>query len=276
MEFAITLFFRVILLSGTANPGFYSASPINAKILATLLLTQLGINSTNPVYIHEQLTQIPLERILKANSEVQYMTGFVSFVPVVETHFDGVTRILDDEPLELVKRGRGKDYPLMIQFTTEECETFRNRLEYYEFTKRIETNPTLLLSPRLVLSTIPEVSLELGRRTMRRYFKGNVTLDKYMHNCLDVLFRYPTFKLAQWRSSMKGAPVYLSQFSYESEAAIVKKAIHLHYKGTAHIEDLTYLFKATANLGKYERLPLRDDMMKEWMKMFVINFMKCR
>lgn len=264
------------MLSGTANPGFYTTSPINAKIVATLFLTQLGINSTNPVDIHDQLVKLPLKRILKANSEVQYMTGLISFAPVVEAPFPGITLILDGEPLELIKRGRGRKYPLMIQFTTNECELFRRRLEYYEFTKRIEANPTILLSPRLVFNTLPQVSLDLARKTMRRYFKGKPTLNEYMQNCLDVLFRYPTFKLVEWRSSMNGAPVYLSQFSYDSEAAIVKKAIHLYYNGTAHVEDLTYLFKANANLGKYERLPPGDDMMKEWMKMFVINFMKCR
>ncbi|KOB74302.1 Juvenile hormone esterase [Operophtera brumata] len=245
---------------------FYTASPINAKIVATLFLIQLGLNSTSPVDIHHQLVTIPLDRILKANSEVQYMTGFISFAPVIEAPFPGVTVILDDEPLELIKIGRCRKYPLMVQFTANECELFRQRLEYYQFTKRIEANPTILLSPSLVFNTLPQVSLNLARKTMRRYFKGKPTLDEYMNNCLDVLFRYSTFKLAEWRSSMKGAPVYLSQFSYESEAAILKKAIHLYYNGTAHLEDLTYLFKANANLGKYERLPHGDNMMKEWMK----------
>lgn len=85
---------------------------------------------------------------MKANSAVQYDAGLITFSPVVEAKFPGVTRILDDDPLNLIKCGRYKDIPVIFSYTSNELEVFRWRLEYIDILQRINANPLLVLSPK--------------------------------------------------------------------------------------------------------------------------------
>ncbi|KAG6442070.1 hypothetical protein O3G_MSEX002100 [Manduca sexta] len=269
------LFRRVILMSGTAFPSYYSPSPIYARLVATMFLTRLGINTTDPVAIHKQLVTIPIERIVEANRVVQYETGIVTFVPVVEAKHPGVTRIIEDDPEELVKRGRGKEYPLIIGYTTTECEVFKWRLDYIKMLDRIEKNPLLILPPNLIFSVPPTEGLELARRVRMRYFHGKPTLDEYIILCTDEIFKHAVYKLAQWRSE-SGAPVFLYEFSYETEFNVLAKALFLdEYKGATHGEDLSLVFRSTALLREKGALLPTDNRMKDKMITFFTNFMKC-
>nr|WGO51715.1 putative antennal esterase CXE15 [Ectropis grisescens] len=270
------LFRRVILSSGTANPGFYTSSPLYAQAVAALFLAALGVNSTDPTEIHKQLVNIPLQQILLANSNVQYRTGIISFAPVVESRFPGVTRILDDEPTELIKRGRGKHYPMLVGVNTLECGYFDPRLRYLDFKGRVEANPTLLLNPEIVFRTPPDLTQRLARVAIRRYFKARFTYDEYARSCSETLFVYPAFELANLRAATKGAPVFLYQFAYQSQLNYVQESGWLKQSETVHIEDFVKIFKPNAFSSVVgAELPAEDKRMKDWMTNIVVNFIRC-
>ncbi|KAJ0173410.1 hypothetical protein K1T71_010559 [Dendrolimus kikuchii] len=275
-ESAKGLFKRLILLSGTGIPSFFSASPIYAKTIATMFLKQLGINSTNPEEIHKELITVPLERIIKANQQVQFDIGLTSFVPVVEGIHPGVTRVLDDEPIDLIKRGRGKEYPIIMGFTNAEGEFFRRRIQYQDLIGRIQNNSALLLNSRLVFSTPPNVSRDLGKKVGSKYFNGPPNLEDFIKIVTYNFFEYPAFKLAQWRSETDSAATYMYEFSYTSDLNIIRDALMLvDYEGATHVEDLTYVFKERQYLGDFGTLPPRDNLIKAWMTSFIYNFMMC-
>lgn len=265
-------------MSGTAEQTYYTASPIYASIAAARYLSILGINSTDPDIIHDRLVNTPLKEILNANSAFQYETGLVSFVPVIEAEHPGVDRIIDDDPRRLIERGRGNEYPTIIGFTTEECEFFRRRILYAGLLQKIEADPSLILPARIPFTTLPNVARQLGLKVIERNFYGKLNIEEYMDVCRDVFFVYPAFKVAQWRAEMNAAPVYLYQFSYEGDFSAVKAGLRLQYNGTAHVEDLTYVFRENAVLGGEQSFPPRnrDDFMKDWMTQFVVNFSRCK
>lgn len=265
-------------MSGTAVPTFYTSSPVYASMAATRFLTILGINSTDPDVIHDQLVNTPLKDILNANSAYQYESGLVSFVPVIEAKYPGVTRILDDKPISLIKEGRGKNLPLIVGFANAECEFFRRRLLYIDILRRIKENPLVILRFGIPFSTAPNVALELAKKVIKRYFHGNLTIHEYLNVCSDTLFKYPAFKVAEWRAEMNAAPAYLYQFSYESDYSVVKAGLRLQYNGAAHVEDLTFIFRENAILGGENSFPPRnsDNFMKAWMTQFVVNFIRCK
>ncbi|XP_063895851.1 juvenile hormone esterase-like [Helicoverpa armigera] len=271
------LFKRVILMSGTAIPAFFTASPIYSTFAATRFLSILGINSTDPDVIHDQLINTPLEDIVNANSQFQYETGLVSFSPVVEGVYPGVERIIDDDPIRLIKQGRGKEYPLIVGFANAECEFFKKRLLYLRMIRRIEANPLLVLPVRIPFSTAPNVALELAQKVIHRYFHGKLNIDDYLEVCRDTFFSYPAFKVVEWRAEMDAAPAFLYKFSYESLFSAVKAGVNLNYHRTAHVEDLTYIFRENAILGDEKSFPPKnqDDLMKDWMTDFFVNFMRC-
>ncbi|KAJ8714298.1 hypothetical protein PYW08_007918 [Mythimna loreyi] len=270
---------RLILMSGLANGGFYTASPAYAQTVATMFLQQVGIKATDADEIHKQLVHMPLEKIMEANRIVQFTTGLVSFVPVVEAEHTGVTRILDDYPETLIQRGRGKDLPLIVGTTSKECEFFRGRFNYLGFVGIIENNPVAALPPSITYSVSESSALNLSEAVMAKYYEGGVTMDKLILSCKDLNFLYPAFKLAEWRAAQGAAPLYQYQFAFDSDFNAIKFGLMLTYEGGgAHIEDLTFVVRVNSLMDKDEKsFPprSRDDLMKHWMTTFVVNFMRC-
>lgn len=265
-------------MSGTAIPTFYSASPIYAASVTAIFLKSLGVNTTDPEIIHKELITTPIEAIVNALTVTLDITGLVSFTPVVEAEHPGVTRIVDDEPINLIQQGRDKQYPMIIGFTNNECEFVRRRLEYLRYMRRVKKNPALVLKGWIQFSTPPNVALYLAEKVINRYSHGKFHYDEYLQSCTDSILLHPAFQLVRWREKVKAAPSFLYQFSYDSDFSVVKQTYFLNYKGSAHIDDLSFIFRENALIGKQKTLaPFnRDEHMKDWMTMFVINFMRCR
>lgn len=265
-------------MSGTAIESFYAASPENAAMIAKAFLSNLGINSTDSVCIHKQLTELPLENIMESFTIVQHDFGTTSFSPVVEGAYPGVTRILEDYPSELLARGRGSEYPLLLGFTNHEFEFSRWLNINFDMVKRVEQDHTLLLFPPLRFRVPEDVQSQLADRVYDRCFKGNATMDELIECQSDINIIYATFKLAELRA-IQGAPAYLYQYSYESERSLIEEGLWITYDGASHIEDLTYVFRVNSLLDKHiVSFPPKntDDQMKNWMTTFVTNFMQCR
>ncbi|KAG6442080.1 hypothetical protein O3G_MSEX002094 [Manduca sexta] len=271
------LFQRLIMLSGTAIPMFYSASPVYARFVAGMFLKAAGITATDPAVIHKQLIKMPLNDIMYANSIVQYKTGITTFVPVVESDHPGVTKVLDDEPLKLIEQGRGANIPLLVGFTSSEMVFIRRLLINLNMLGRIRKDPRHILSPRLIFSLNATDARHRGKRVLERYFHGAPSIENLIHFMSDNFFRYPTFKLAQFRNATGAAPMYLYEFSYESLFSVIKRALWESYCGASHLEDFTYIFRTDTILRHRVSFPPvdSDDEMKDWMTDFVLNFVRC-
>lgn len=269
--------FRAILMSGTGIHSFFTTSPVFAEFTANMLLSYLAINTTDPDEIHQKLIALPLEVLMDANKQIQNQFGIIVFTPVVETPFPNVTTVIDDDPEVLVSKGRGNNIPLIIGFTDSECETFRSIFEDIDIPNMLKQNPLLSLPPSLVYKTPPNISLKLADKVHKRYFGGSPTLDEYVKFCSDMYYIRPAIKLAEIRAVRESAPVFLYQYRYDAEFSVIKDVKGLKFKGAAHIEDLTFIFKSNSLEGTkgYSPPTMRDYMMREWMTKFVTNFMYC-
>lgn len=278
MYLLFIFYFRVFLLSGTAYQAYYTTSPIYAATVRTSFLAYLGITTVDPEEIHQILIHMPLKRILEANSLLQRQYGLITFSPVVESRFPGVTTVVDQEPEISIAEGRDKDYPFVIGCTPDEAETFRRRLGYEGYPSRVIANPRNLVPSRITFTAPSNVSLALGEKLKHRCFEDHHDVDGVIKCYTEALFVYQAFRLARERAQMEAAPTYLYQFSYVSDLNLVQEGLKLKYKGVAHIEDLTYIFRMNSLLDTKPDFPLqnRDDMMKDWMTSFVVNFMHCR
>ncbi|XP_047537141.1 juvenile hormone esterase-like [Vanessa atalanta] len=270
------LFHRLILMSGTST-SYFTTSPAYAQVAANLFLSNLGINATDPEVIHQQLIDMPLQDIMEANKQTQDQNGIVAFLPVVESSFPGVTAVLEDDPDVLMSNGRGKNIPLIVGFTTAECEAFRPNFEGIDILSLINESPQLILSPNLLYKVPTNVALDLAQRVKERYFNGTPTMDKFIKSCSDSAYVYPAMKLAEKRVLMQGAPVFLYQYSYEADFNVMKEAKGLSYEGATHVEDLTFVFRANAMEGVQGFSPptQKDKLMAKWMTMFFKNFSYC-
>lgn len=259
-------------MSGTAIPTFYTTSPVYAQFVANILLTSLGINATDPEEIHQQLIATPIEKINEANKFVLEQTGIASFFPVIESPQPGVTMVLDEDTEVLLAQGRGNDIPLLVGFTTAECEVFRPRFEQIDILARLK-NPLTIVPPTVTFSVPPAFALEKAKKIEERYFNGTPDLDGFLKVCSDSYFEYPALKLAQYRQATGGAPVYMYQFGFEADYSVIKEALKLNFTGATHIEDLTNIFLVKSVRVAHSTW---DDHMKALMTTFVSNFMCCR
>lgn len=265
-------------MSGTAISGFYSPSPLFAQTASQLFFSLLAINSTNTEYIHRQLIKMPIEKINDAHRILLDQFGIVTFVPTVESEFPGITRVVDDYPEVLISKGRGKDVPLIVGFTDVECEVFRPRLEQFDIVSHVTDNLLLNVPINIVYTTLPDNLPLISKKVEQQYYNGTISTQGFIDYCTDGFYKYPALKLAEMRSRSDAAPVFLYQFAYDGEHSVLREAHELSYKGAAHIEDLTYIFRTNSMLGKHKSFPPvdRDDHMKDWMTDFLIDFMHCR
>lgn len=265
-------------MSGTATTSFYSASPLFAQFISKQLLIVLGINSTDPDDIHRQLIEMPAEKLSEANAFLIDNIGLTTFVPTVESTFPGVPTIVDDFPDVLVAKGRGNNIPLLIGYTSSECETFRNRLEKFDLVNKIKENITLIVPPKLIFITPPELLADLAKKIDRRYYNGVISLDNYVNSCSDGFYEYSALKLVEQRDETGGAPVFMYRFAYEGHSNVIKEVTGLDYKGAAHVEDLTYIFRVNSVVGMQGSTPpsVNDICMRNLMTDFFVGFMTCR
>lgn len=271
------LFHRAILMSGTGFSEFFSSSPQFAKTINGLFLPLLGINASLPAdQIHQKLIATPLEDIMAANKKLIDLFGLTTFVPVVESPLPGVTAVLDEDPEVSVDSGRGRHVPLLIGFTDVECESFRPRFKEIDIVAQIENLPTIVVSPRLTFRA-PQTLPVLAKLIQNEYFNETADLDGFVRLCTDQYYKYPALRLAAKRAAT-GAPAYLYRFSYGGEHSAWKEGRGLRYAGAAHVEDLTYVFRANAVLGALQRdelaRPDNDAAMKDKMTDIIVNFMR--
>lgn len=266
-------------MSGTAIGDFFNTSSKFAKYAAELFLKNVGINSTDPDEIHQQLIEMPIENIMTANNIVQYNLGLTSFVPVVETEkYTNFTRVLTDDPFKLIAAGRGSQYPILLGIVSNEMAFFKWVLMQLDIMTRVANNYAVILGPRLAFSLPESEAPACSELIKERYFNGTPTLDKFLNCYTDTFFHYPVIKYAQWRGVLGGAPVYMYKYSYQSEFSVIKRALWELYDGAAHCEDMTFMFRVKSLLGDHISFPPQsnDDHMKEWMTTLIDNFVRCR
>jgi carboxylesterase type B len=262
-------------MSGTATSGYLTTLPSYAQYIKNSFLKQLGINSTDPDEIHSQLIALPYQALVDANHVLLESTGLAAFCPVVESQFDGVTRILDDDPEVLLANGRGNNYPMLLGFTNNECAALTNSLKEMDVVDKIKINAIAILPAKLLHSISPEEQVAGAKQMLDRYFNGTPSLDEYLPACSDSLFVYPALKLAETRLTTGGAPLYMYQFSYGSPTCPVQQAFGFHYKGAGHTDDLSYVLRVNSVLNDTV-LNDRDEEVKDWMTDIITNFVDCK
>ncbi|CAG9789555.1 unnamed protein product [Diatraea saccharalis] len=270
------LIHRTILMSGTAFSGFISTSPSFATTINKLFLPMLGIDPELPDdEIHYRLIETPIDKIMAANKQLLDIFGLTTFVPVVESPLPGIQAVLDNDPEVLVDSGRDSRVPLLIGFTDEECESFRQRFQEVHIIEQLEKSPSLAVSPRLTFKAGEKLPI-ITEAINARYFNGTVDMDRYIRLCTEQYYKYPPLKLVKKRS-LAAAPTFLYRFSFGGSPSIWKVGRRMEYSGASHVEDLTYVFR-TSQLGPLadDELSAHDDnaRIRDSMTDHVVNFMR--
>ncbi|CAG4935235.1 unnamed protein product [Parnassius apollo] len=246
------LFKRAIPMSGVPFCDWSMA--FEPKRKAFVLGKQLGIDTTDTEKLLEFLQNIPVERLVGTNPSVvsseELSTGnllkMYHFTPVVEKDF-GLEHFLTEDPEEAMKNGRLNDVDIMIGYTSEEAavcvQSFENNLI------RTYNRYSEMLVPRKILMKCPTSTiLEISDRIHKYYFGDKpISVDgmkEYVQYTSHCSFLRDIHKYVNLLPK-KGIKIYLYKFSCVSERNIYgNQASKFGVTGTAHLDDLMYLFDA--------------------------------
>ncbi|XP_063834791.1 juvenile hormone esterase-like [Ostrinia nubilalis] len=275
------LFHQVIGLSGNSLTSFYTYSPILAKILNVIFFIAVGINPFgDPKKIHDELVATPMETLLKGNKVILDLTGLVSFAPVIETKQPGFTTVIPKDPEELLNEGAGKEYPMVIGFTSNEGMSLRKRLEEVRMETTLRLAPALALPQNLIFPKYTFLVPVLTIKHLAEYFSVIwITLDNFVVSATESYYMYPAQRLTQKRLRTGAADTFLYQFAYPGENSPIKIGLNTTFPGASHGKDMAYFFRFNHFLGPQteddELAPTTDDNgMKAWMTNFISNFVK--
>lgn len=188
----------------------------------------------------------------------------ISFTPTMDSESSNPFLLV--EPSKLLRNGI--KMPLIFGYTSDEGNFFlRGKFFGYvskETLKEIDSDFKKIIHPRMLrqLSQIPITISEL--RSL--YFENKAVSEETLMNYSDFVGDQHFYSgiieaIDTQMSSGVNEPIYLYKFSYESETSPMKNILDMQLPGTAHIEELGYLFypHITKDLGLSPAAPDSED-----------------
>ncbi|XP_068630175.1 esterase FE4-like isoform X2 [Battus philenor] len=262
------LFNKVIAQSGTTIHDW--AIDRNAKKRAFRAGKLLGIETNDTDELLAYLRS--LNATLLTNLAQKTMTfdetyrGLPDyFIPVVEKKFEGVEAFLDEEPLDLLVKGKVAPVPLMIGYNSAEdlvlIDYLIEKLDVYN------REPSYFITKELAETVDNETLKKFGER-LRQFYVGGRNLTKDDPEIIerigsDIHFFYNSHRFANFHSAWCH-PVYMYRFNYDTELNIIKNfTAYAHLKGASHADELFYMFYNFLNKKPYdEHARLRELALK--------------
>ncbi|CAG5042627.1 unnamed protein product [Parnassius apollo] len=187
------------------------------------------------------------------------------FIPVVEKKFDGVEAFMDEEPIDLLLKGKVAEVPLMIGYNSAEDLVLINYL-----TEKLDVynkHPSYFVTKELAANIGEEKLKEFGDR-VKQFYVGGRNLTKDDPEIIekigsDIHFFYNTRRFTNLYST-SCQPIYMYRFNYDTDLNIVKNDTGFgHLKGASHADELFYMFYNFLNKKPYdEQAKLRELALK--------------
>lgn len=266
----------LILTSGSAiSPCSYQDKPDYFAFKLGKALDE-NFNSNNSQDLLKLLQKSSGAEIVSATVIDDIYNNIVSpnliWIPTVESQNDN-NALVTKPMLEAISNGNFDRIPMMFGFDSGEGLSFVHDLETIENeAKRIDFDPSLLISPRL---HVPPEELPLAGEEYRSVytqtkFQYNIsTFVKYMG---DELFLIPTLHHAVLASAY--TPAYFYQFSYEG----LMGERHVNnipgINGPGHGDELNYIFNSKQEKVDHMQFPKEDQLTKKRMLTLITNFVK--
>ncbi|CAD1479425.1 unnamed protein product [Heterotrigona itama] len=229
------LFDKAIIQSGVAVNPWASIIKEPSKY-AFQLAAKLGESSTDPETVVEFLRTIDVQKLVA--TEVKLLTPqeryvlFSSFGPGIDAK--SPNPFMPQHPMKMSEAG--VKVPLLIAVGTScgSAEAIRNVNENFELVIPEQTKAYL---KKEGISSSDLKRLYFGNEPI-----GEKTMQKYADYFSDMMFIQGIHHVVNIQMKNSIHPTYLYQFSYESSESLVRMAFNFTLPGTAHAEDLQYLF----------------------------------
>ncbi|XP_029166734.1 esterase E4-like isoform X2 [Nylanderia fulva] len=261
------LFHKAICQSGAVNNTWAFTERDTSINKGLQLAEKLGKATSDTEVACKFLKEIDAGKLREAEvqlflTKAARLNLSISFTPTVDS--ESSNPFLPVEPSQLLRNGI--KMPLIFGYTSHEGTFFiRGKFFGYinqETLKEVDFDFKKIIHPR-ILSQLPQISISELRSL---YFGNKAVSEETIMNYSDFIGDQHFYggiieAINIQMSSGVNEPIYLYNFSYESETSPMKNILDIQLPGTAHIEELGYLFYPymTKDLGLSPAAPESQD-----------------
>lgn len=199
------LLHKVILESGSVlSPASLNYEP---SAVAFKIAKKLGYkHSDDPEKLVRFFQKVPLRKLTNV-SEI--------FLPCVESSYYNSLNLLDEDPIEILKKGNFQEVPMVIAYTnTDGISVVEKNMKSFNF---VPEHFDLLLPNNLRIAD-EKKKVRIAELVKEFYFDSidGDLVQNYADYFHDVLFEYPIMKFGVLYAMKSSQPVYMMKFMNKS------------------------------------------------------------
>ncbi|KOB66636.1 Alpha-esterase 3 [Operophtera brumata] len=223
---------QILLLSGLATGLLHKVILESGSVLSPTSLTyepsavafniakKMGYkHSDEPEKLFRFFQRVPLRQLTNM-SEI--------FLPCVESSYYNSHDLLDEDPIEILKKGNFQEVPMVIVYSnTDGVSVVEKNIESFNF---VPEHFDMLL-PNNLRITDEKKKFRIAELVKEFYFDnidGNL-VSNYADYFHDVLFEYPIIKFGVLYAIKSSQPVYVMKFMYKSVRQNVLNEMPMSY-----------------------------------------------
>ncbi|XP_072948776.1 juvenile hormone esterase-like [Epargyreus clarus] len=255
------LFHQVILISGSAlHYRFLSRHPRDE---ALALAEKLGIKSNDSHIILKKLQQTDVFEIVQASRILDRMTNKHVLKPCnyfracVEQNYSHA--VITENPTHIMKTiGLIQNVPILTGINAREGLYMLPRiLNWPEATNKLHDNVELCIPPDIEYPEGSPQSRKLGNSINEMYFRSdnsdNFCLDRLLDLASDCRYIYSSYAwIKLHKSNLNSSKLFFYNFNFDGDLNWSKLNYDIEYPGTAHADELGYIFVTNRTVNRIE------------------------
>lgn len=218
---------QILLLSGLAKGLLHKVVLESGSVLSPTSLTyeplplafdvarKLGYKDSNePEKLAKFFRKVPLRRLTNVSE---------TFLPCVENSFYYLHNLLEEDPIDILKKNNYQEVPVIIAYTSTDGMSV---VEKNKQALNVVPEHFDILLPNNLKIVDEQKRLRIAELAKEFYFDGNL-VQNYADYFHDVLFEYPIMKFGVLYGKRSSQPIYMMKFKYKSVQQNAQKEIHL-------------------------------------------------
>lgn len=221
------------------------------------------------------LQTVPVEDLATVIKSPDFMDVMnMPFVPVIEKPHPGNKAFITEDPKELLSSGRYNICPIISGFNSNEGAIFvtiMSKAMNKTFEKLEDIIPDIkhLIPNKIARKLDPEELQKAAEETKKLYFVSDDDIGNYTALVSDTMNLNGTKKKNEFLKKHSDK-VYSYKFAYHGDINLGEILFKTSYKGAAHADDLSYMFK----IGLIEDIKGQDLAIIDTMTTMWTNFAK--
>ncbi|XP_049887139.1 juvenile hormone esterase-like [Pectinophora gossypiella] len=256
------LYHRVIPESG-ANVAMWSVQ-VDPVDNAVMFAKSLIFDNVSDIYALEEFYKtLSYEKLMSDAHLVRKDNDFL-FSPCVERN-TGVEMFLDDNPVNILKKGKYNKVPMLYGFANMEG-LFRVQFGFDQFVVGMNEKFSDFLPRDLQFES--EAEKEKVAKEIKEFYFGDKnigpeTILGYIDLFTDVMFAYPTLRAVQLHLEAGHDKIYLYEFAFAPEVLPMPKGVTVKVDGANHCaQTSTVLDGGGMIMHNKDESQLSEDVLK--------------